>query len=74
MVFFPPQVCLVMEYAEGGSLYNGESICFNRKHYGCVTCYTIYFALLVMNTALDRHSPVELILQLFARSATFLIR
>lgn len=25
--FFPTQVCLVMEYAEGGSLYNGESIC-----------------------------------------------
>lgn len=21
---FPPKVCLVMEYAEGGSLYNGE--------------------------------------------------
>lgn len=38
-----------------------------------VTCYTIYFALLVMNKALDRHSPVELILQLFACSATFLI-
>lgn len=24
-MFFSPQVCLVMEYAEGGSLYNGKS-------------------------------------------------
>lgn len=26
MIVFTSQVCLVMEYAEGGSLYNGKSL------------------------------------------------
>lgn len=31
MILFSTQVCLVMEYAEGGSLYNGESTCCTRE-------------------------------------------
>lgn len=48
MIFFQFQVCLVMEYAEGGSLYNGESTCSTREQHCYVTDDSICSTLLVV--------------------------
>lgn len=73
MILFPSQVCLVMEYAEGGSLYNGKSTCCNREQHSYITnhgnCSTLLVAKWTQPCTDMRSSPVQLTLPLFACSS-----
>lgn len=65
-LFFPVQVCLVMEYAEGGSLYNGESrSCTTEQHF-VLQIIRFMFNFFFVNQAQPSHRHEKLNLRLFA--------